>query len=104
MLAQLLQLCPPNEETTLFFKSAFLQRLPAAVRMQLTEDRNSPVQALAARADALMLHHNTSTVAPIQLDGNADFITAVSGSRPPGKKAPARPQPAQSSGGKKQRP
>ena len=103
MLAQLLQLCPPKEETTLFFKSAFLQRLPAAVRMQLAEDRHSPVQALAARADALMVHHHTSTVAPIQLGDDAEFITAVSGGRPPGKRAPARPQTAQSGGGKKEK-
>ena len=70
--------------------------------MQLAEDRHSPVQALAARADALMVHHQASTAAQIQRDGDAVFITAVSGGRPPGKKAPARPQPAQSGGGRKE--
>jgi len=94
MLAQLLQLCPPGEESTLFFRSAFLQRLPAGVRMQLAEDRHSPVQALATRADALIVHHQASTVAPLHLDGDTDSVNAVAGGKRPAKKVPAKAQAA----------
>ncbi len=69
LLATMLQLCPPGEEATMFFRGAFLQRLPSIIRMQLAEDRFSPVQMLATRADALMVHHQTSLAAGQQARG-----------------------------------
>jgi hypothetical protein len=86
LLAQLLQLCPPGEDKTLFFRNAFLQRLPAIVRMQLAEDRHSPIQALAARADALIVHHQVSSIAPVQLQDGLDVVAAVPGGKFQGKK------------------
>jgi hypothetical protein len=65
LLAQMRQLCPQGEETGVIFRHLFLQRLPAQVRLQLAEDRHSPVQALAARADTLMAHHSYSSVASV---------------------------------------
>jgi len=65
LLAQMRQLCPPREEDTLFFRAAFLQRLPAPIRLALAEDKYSPVSALAARADTLIAHHNYGGVAAV---------------------------------------
>ncbi len=66
LLAQMRQLCPPGKENTMFFCASFLQRLPPAIRLQLAEDRHSPVQPLAARGDALIVHHSYSTAAAVQ--------------------------------------
>jgi hypothetical protein len=56
MLADLVQLCPAGETTTRLFRIAFLQRLPRDFRIILAEDTQSPLQALAARADLLWSH------------------------------------------------
>jgi len=65
LLAQMRQLCPPGEENTLFMRAAFLQRLPSQIRLQLAEDRYSPLPALANRADTLIAHHNFGGVAAV---------------------------------------
>ena len=88
LLATMLQLCPPGEEATMFFRGAFLQRLPSIIRMQLAEDRFSPVQMLATRADALMVHHQTSFAAAVSQQDPADL-----GGRPPPKKQSAQARP-----------
>ena len=67
MLARMRQLCPPGEENGEIFRQLFIQRLPAQVRLQLAEDRYSPVQALAARADTLMANHSYGAVAAVTL-------------------------------------
>jgi hypothetical protein len=82
LLAQMRQLCPPGEEHTMFFRGLFLQRLPPQLRMQLAEDRHSPVQALAARADALVVHHSYSSVAAASSQPEPDGLVAAV---PPGK-------------------
>ena len=66
LLAHMRQLCPPGEEQTEIFRQLFIQRLPAQVRLQLAEDRHSPVQALAARADTLMANHSYGAVAAVK--------------------------------------
>jgi len=93
LLATMLQLCPPGEEATMFFRGAFLQRLPSIIRMQLAEDRFSPVQMLATRADALMVHHQTSLAAAVGQQDPADLVAAVPGGRPPPKKQSAHGRP-----------
>ena len=57
LLAEMRQLCPPGEMSGKLFRSMFLRRLPREVRLVLAEDRSSPIQMLAARADSLMVHH-----------------------------------------------
>jgi hypothetical protein len=86
LLAQMRQLCPGGEETTLLFRSIFLRRLPAAVRMQLAEDRYSPVAALAARADKIMVHHSHQLVAAAAEADDPVVAPAIMGGRPGGKK------------------
>jgi hypothetical protein len=66
LLAHMRQLCPPGEEQGEIFRQLFIQRLPAQVRLQLAEDRHSPVQALAARADTLMANHSYGAVASVK--------------------------------------
>ena len=90
LLAQMRQLCPNGEETTLLFRSIFLRRLPAAVRMQLAEDRYSPVAALAARADKIMVHHSHQLVAAAAEADDPVVAPAIMGGRPGGKKEKRR--------------
>ena len=52
LLATMLQLCPPGRGD----RGTFLQGLLSIIHMQLTEDHYLPIQALAARSDALMVH------------------------------------------------
>ena len=89
LLAQMRQLCPAGEETTKFFRAAFLRRLPPAIRLQLAEDRYSPVAALAARADTLMVHHSQQVVAaaPVETEDPVAAAAAAGGrSGGPGNK------------------
>ena len=83
LLAQMRQLCPPGEEQGQIFRQLFLQRLPTQVRLQLAEDRHSPVQALAARADTLMAHHSYGAVAAVDSTQEDPLVAAVrDGGRP----------------------
>jgi hypothetical protein len=86
LLAQMRQLCPPGKDNTMIFRAAFLQRLPSTIRMQLAEDRFSPVQALAARADALVVHHSYQVAAAAVEEPGDIAAAAVQGSRQPWKK------------------
>jgi len=63
LLANMKQLCPPGEGATMMFRGMFLLRLPPLIRLQLAEGCVSPVHALVARADALIAHNNSSSVA-----------------------------------------
>ena len=104
LLAEMRQLCPAGEENGLFFRSAFLERLPREVRMHLAEDRRSPVTALAARADAFMVHHSNrlaAAAAGLELN-DPEAVSAVSGGRArseakkkkhPGGKSGDKPRP-----------
>ncbi len=51
LLSEMLELVHPGEERTRLFAMLFLRRLPAAVRLQLTEDDHEDVRALADKAD-----------------------------------------------------
>jgi len=85
LLAHMRQLCPPGEEQGQIFRQLFLQRLPAQVRLQLAEDRHSPVQALAARADTLMANHSYVGVAAVKSlpEEEASMVAAVRDSKQP---------------------
>jgi len=54
--------------------------------MQLAEDRYLPVQVLAARVDALMVHHQTSLVTAVGQQDASDLITSMPGGRQSPKK------------------
>lgn len=51
LLTEMLELVRPGEERTQLFAMLFLRRLPAQVRVQLTEDDHADLPALAAKAD-----------------------------------------------------
>lgn len=51
LLSEMMELVPPGEEKTKLFAMLFLRRLPAAVRVQLTEDDFTDLRALAEKAD-----------------------------------------------------
>ena len=104
LLAEMRQLCPAGEENGLFFRSAFLERLPREVRMHLAEDRRSPVTALAARADAFMVHHtNKMVAAAAELEPrDPEAVAAVSGGR--ARFDSKKTKPAGGKGGDKPRP
>jgi hypothetical protein len=93
LLAQMRQLCPPGEENGLIFRGLFIQRLPQQIRLQLAEDRHSPVQALAARADTLMAHHSYNAVAAVEMHSVEEAEEVVAAVRDP--KKPARKQQQQ---------
>lgn len=60
MLAAMLELCPRGEEKSAFLAYFFLQRLPVEVRILLAEDDQTDLRQLAARADKLVAHNNTT--------------------------------------------
>ena len=76
----------------MFFCSAFLLGLQSIIRMQLAKDHFSPVQALAAPADALMVHHQTYLVTAVGQQDASDLVATVPGRQPPPKK-PTAPAP-----------
>ncbi len=51
-----MQFCPEGESQSKIFLYLFLQRLPAELRIILSEDSDSTLPVLAARADQLWAH------------------------------------------------
>jgi hypothetical protein len=49
MLADLLQLCPPGEHATAFFRAAFMKWLPAKVQVHLSGTEERDLKALVLR-------------------------------------------------------
>ena len=62
LLAAMRQLVPPGEESSVIFRHMFFRRLPAAIQIQLGEDRTSTTAELAARADDLLAATRTATM------------------------------------------
>ena len=56
LLHELVQFCPEGESQSKIFRYLFLQRLPAELRIILSEDVDSTLPVLAARADQLWAH------------------------------------------------
>ena len=105
LLSEMLELVHPGEESTRLFALLFLRRLPAAVRLLLTEDAHTDVRALAGKADRCVasLHHSQqlSVAAVLQPDSDleaaeCDFATVAAasfnrgGARPKGKQQQSR--------------
>jgi hypothetical protein len=56
LLHELVQFCPEGESQSKIFCYLFLQRLPAELRIILSEDGDSSLPVLAVRADQLWAH------------------------------------------------
>ena len=63
LLAEMMQLCPADEEGSKFLRVLFLTKLPRDIRLVLSEDRFSPIAALAARADSMAAHSGGNSLA-----------------------------------------
>jgi len=104
MLAEMRQLCAPGEDTSEIFRGLFLRRLPREMRLVLAEDRESPVQAIAARADALVAHAQPGVVAPVpvQLTNDPVVAAATTGGRsqPQKQRKPSRGRGSGRGGGR----
>ncbi len=53
LLAEMMELCPDDEEASCFFVFLFLQHLPAWLRVQLEADDQADIRQLVTRADRL---------------------------------------------------
>ncbi len=64
LLAEMMELCPDDEEASCFFIS-FLQRLPAWLRVQLEGDIQDDIRRLATRADRLSTDTSMAGLSPL---------------------------------------
>ena len=82
LLNVMLELCPAGEWETEFFRANFLQRLPENISILLLEDQEE-LRVVAARADRLIAHQGTGTVAAVttrqEQDGEPGIVAAVGG-------------------------
>lgn len=80
LLAEMLELVKPGEETTQLFAMLFIRKLPSAVRAQLSEDDHTDLRALAEKADRIMAMlakqkhdlHMVAAVSAASDDGSSD--------------------------------
>jgi len=86
LLAEMRQLCPASEADTKLFRSLFLCRLPQSIRMAISEDQLSPIQAIVARADALMAHNGGNLAAAAVHSSLPVVAAATSSSTPPDRR------------------
>jgi hypothetical protein len=77
LLADLLQLCPPEEAGTALFRFNFTHRLPREVRLILARDTESTLEELAEAADTLVSHGGRQPFAVAAVE-EAQPIAAVS--------------------------
>ena len=66
LLADMLELCPADQQNNIFFAALFLQRLPREIRVLLTHEDHSDLRRLAAHADQL-----------VAFGGRSDLVAAV---------------------------
>ena len=66
LLLELLEWVHPGDERSRLFAMLFLHRLPAAIRLQLTEDDHKDIRALAEKADrcAASIHRHQQPLTP----------------------------------------
>ena len=93
LLAEMRQLCPSGEADTKLFRSLFLRRLPQSIRMAISEDQLSPIQAIAARADALMAHTGGNLAAAAVASSLPVVAAATASNRPVDRKKKTSSQP-----------
>ncbi len=89
LLAEMLDLCPEAEEETHFMRTAFLMRLPAAVRRHLIEERGG-LANIAARADVLVDHKDAHLLAAAVEAEDATEESSVAAVRPGQQQIPRR--------------
>jgi hypothetical protein len=82
LLHELEQFCPEGESQSKIFRYLFLQRLPAELRIILSEDSDSTLPVLAARADQLWAHsarrpHDAAAVNAVAEDGGQEETTVA---------------------------
>ena len=54
LLADMLEMCPVDQQSNIFFAVLFLQRLPRDIRVLLTHEDHTDLRGLAAHADRLV--------------------------------------------------
>ncbi len=101
LLAQMKRLLPPGEEKSMLFRCMFIKRLPREIRLALAEDTFSPVEALALRADSMVVHHESPVVAPATVEDPV-VAPAIAGGRPAGQQRDAAGGGKKPGGKKKQ--
>jgi hypothetical protein len=82
LLHELVQFCPEGESRSKMFCYLFLRRLPAKLRIILSEDVDSTLLVLAARADQLWAHsarrpHAAAAVNAIAEDSSQEETTVA---------------------------
>jgi hypothetical protein len=88
LLAEMMELCPDDEEASCFFVFFVLQCLPAWLRVQLEGDDQDDIRRLATRADPLFAlhgHKHGRSVAVVEGQEDEDEaanINAVQGGSP----------------------
>jgi hypothetical protein len=84
LLADLLQLCPPGEQNTAFFRASFLQRLPAGIQVHLAHTDTLGLKELAQRADQLTLTNSRpeALMAAVAAEPAAEDSIAAANSKP----------------------
>jgi hypothetical protein len=78
LLADLLQLCPPGEQSTAFFRGSFLKRLPNELQVHLAGTETTDLKELAQRADQLWVsYRRPAYVAALAAEPAVDDAGAV---------------------------
>ena len=78
LLADMLELCPIDQQNNIFFSVLFLQRLPRDIRVLLTHEDHTDLRRLAAHADRLVAYGGrTDTVAAAVDAAQEDTVAAV---------------------------
>ncbi len=78
LLAAMLEFCPPGQQTSPFFRAAFLTRLPASIRSHLDEMEAGDLKALAARADRQWLNCGGAAALVAATKADAEWLDSES--------------------------
>jgi hypothetical protein len=80
LLAEIMELCPDDEEASCFFAFFFLHRLPSWLRVQLEGDDQDDIRRLATRVDCLFAlhgHKHSGSVAEVENQEDLDKCAAI---------------------------
>ncbi len=77
LLAEMLELCPDEEEDSMFFTFLFLQRLPSWLRIMLETDEQTEIHQLAVKADRLVALHGHQQVGTVAVVEEPSAVNAV---------------------------
>jgi hypothetical protein len=91
LLADLLQLCPPGEQSMVFFRGLFLKRLPNELKVHLAGTETTDLKELAQRADQLWVsHRRPADVAALGEPAVEDAAAAIAAAGKPATAAVAK--------------